>query len=496
MPRTWRNLKLGEIKEGLLAIPESTLNSDGWLKGFVKSIVSRIVQYGNLTPGQAEAAVKQIVKFAPREFVAKLDLVADGVTPTGSGSQVFFRKIDRPDFTVSEAFSSVEYLPNVKDREDIEDYICKLVEDKSDKSRELLKVFLKAYTNDFRNTATDNDKLKFGFIERVGFIPTGNNSQQTGQVYQQKSPDQKLIHAFTLITPFFSGDKEYYSKFNVAGRYSLSPRQKEVVLFYLNNYQYQLPSEVQVSVHNQLDEPSQFYKFYTLKYIKFLAEVAKFASATGLMRADKSVDEFIKTDGLGGTYQTDVFREVKSAITKWERVVDHVKDKLLKSCDNVTDARLLAIKEYLLNPELFNDTIKDDESAKLIVDEFTTVFTDEAKQAALECMQILAGVCDYAHTRDDQGFNKAHTQLGHRLAVQSEISDKEMPFVLSMCRLYRKQLPDRLLRKTGILGGKSVSDRVRVEKPDNNSVNSQINIPVQVHNAVAKYLFAITFESR
>ena len=68
------------------------------------------------------------------------------------------------------------------------------------------------------------------------------------------------------------------------------------------------------------------------------------------------------------------------------------------------------------------------------------------QQAAIhDCLQILAGECDGAFSRDDAGFNGVDTAFGHSLAAQDSLSPKQAFFGQKIIRKYHRQLPAALL---------------------------------------------------
>ena len=60
-------------------------------------------------------------------------------------------------------------------------------------------------------------------------------------------------------------------------------------------------------------------------------------------------------------------------------------------------------------------------------------------------LQQLAGVCDHAHQRDDQGFSANHAMLGHRLANQATLSPYDVQEGFHILKHYRRQLGDPLI---------------------------------------------------
>ena len=55
-------------------------------------------------------------------------------------------------------------------------------------------------------------------------------------------------------------------------------------------------------------------------------------------------------------------------------------------------------------------------------------------------LQYLAGVCDFAHARDGQGFNMIDARIGHQLAVQETLTPKQTVLGQKIILKYAKQL--------------------------------------------------------
>jgi len=70
--------------------------------------------------------------------------------------------------------------------------------------------------------------------------------------------------------------------------------------------------------------------------------------------------------------------------------------------------------------------------------------TEEARTAAHTAMRILAGVCDGAAAKDDQGFNRLDTSIGHKLAHLEVLSDGQAWLAINLARKYQKQLPSSI----------------------------------------------------
>ena len=67
--------------------------------------------------------------------------------------------------------------------------------------------------------------------------------------------------------------------------------------------------------------------------------------------------------------------------------------------------------------------------------------TDEVKQACLELLGALAGMDeDFATEKNNAGFNKIDGMIGHSLARQSNLSNKQAVIARKLCNKYRRQL--------------------------------------------------------
>ena len=72
------------------------------------------------------------------------------------------------------------------------------------------------------------------------------------------------------------------------------------------------------------------------------------------------------------------------------------------------------------------------------------------REAAHRAMQILAGMCDGAHSIDGNGFSKFDAQRGRAAAQSDYLDDTEARWAISKTRWYRKQLPPDVLDALGI----------------------------------------------
>jgi hypothetical protein len=72
------------------------------------------------------------------------------------------------------------------------------------------------------------------------------------------------------------------------------------------------------------------------------------------------------------------------------------------------------------------------------------IASKECRAASHRAMQILAGLCDGAAVKDNMGFNKLDTSIGHKLAGLSELSDGQVWLATNFARKYQRQLPSDL----------------------------------------------------
>lgn len=71
-------------------------------------------------------------------------------------------------------------------------------------------------------------------------------------------------------------------------------------------------------------------------------------------------------------------------------------------------------------------------------------FTSREKRLLLKALRQVSEVCDYANTKDRQGFNKPDAALGNSLARCSFLSDKQAFRAKGLLRKYKRQI-DRWL---------------------------------------------------
>lgn len=65
-------------------------------------------------------------------------------------------------------------------------------------------------------------------------------------------------------------------------------------------------------------------------------------------------------------------------------------------------------------------------------------------------LQMLAGICDGAHSLDGAGFNKFDTAIGKSLAERHSLSPKQGALGMKLVRKYRRQLPETVLTQAGV----------------------------------------------
>lgn len=76
--------------------------------------------------------------------------------------------------------------------------------------------------------------------------------------------------------------------------------------------------------------------------------------------------------------------------------------------------------------------------------------SDEERALAHRAVQIIAGMCDGAHLKDDAGFNATDTDFGHFLAGCDHLTDGQAWAARRLARKYRRQLPEPLVLALGV----------------------------------------------
>jgi SWI/SNF-related matrix-associated actin-dependent regulator 1 of chromatin subfamily A len=95
---------------------------------------------------------------------------------------------------------------------------------------------------------------------------------------------------------------------------------------------------------------------------------------------------------------------------------------------------------------------------------------DEAKIIDVHRMlQVIAGVCDGAVKKDDQGFNGLDSEFGRKLARQDWLSPRQAFFAIKMCRKYKRQVPtdlyERIYHHEEVKDGQAVQPTGDVQHP-------------------------------
>jgi hypothetical protein len=79
------------------------------------------------------------------------------------------------------------------------------------------------------------------------------------------------------------------------------------------------------------------------------------------------------------------------------------------------------------------------------------------REAVLICLKMLASRCDWAVELDGEGFSKADTLIGHRLADKSELNSEQALLGCRIIALHRYQLPEELLLNAGAIRREKVT---------------------------------------
>lgn len=87
--------------------------------------------------------------------------------------------------------------------------------------------------------------------------------------------------------------------------------------------------------------------------------------------------------------------------------------------------------------------VKVDELAKL-----ADTLTDEQRTAVHTALRILAGLDpDRAFGKNDIGFNKIDSRIGHELAQRETLTPKQAALSMKIVKKYHRQLPDEIMEK-------------------------------------------------
>ena len=265
--------------------------------------------------------------------------------------------------------------------------------------------------------------------------------------------DAMLRTALHELKPYFVCEIDDLNNFfNKTDRYpKFIDWSRNIAIQFLSNYREQISpnllAKIKLLLPSDADRDEFFLKF-TPKFVSFLVHVAKYAVGSSIIFPDKAIDEFLRTDGRGPHASSTT--KIGAETNKWKKIVESVYKKLNKAAQA---DKLSTLGDYVSSPNTYNET----EISEMVLK--PTEFSYEEKRTALECIQILAEECDYAHEKDFVGFNKIDTVAGHEMAMLSEIPDDEMPRAVFWCRKYRRQLPTDKLEILGIGSKKTPTEK-------------------------------------
>jgi SWI/SNF-related matrix-associated actin-dependent regulator 1 of chromatin subfamily A len=109
-------------------------------------------------------------------------------------------------------------------------------------------------------------------------------------------------------------------------------------------------------------------------------------------------------------------------------------------------AQTIVGKQGMADAALDNDTsiklqLLPSKRAHVAKPKIYPVASEAERQAAIACLQMLAGVCDGARKVDGQGFNRIDAFIGHKLAGCYTLTDGQVFLAKQITRKYRGQLP-------------------------------------------------------
>lgn len=379
---------------------------------FAKSIIKQAGYGKELSVAQKRVGIEIICRYASKDLLRSIG-IEDSSTPQTEGQIIAGQaeKIDKLNEEIASLESTVKQLMESLDDENIS-------------SEDFERIT--------RTVSSHTDRIKLAKQEllRVN-MPT----------------DRDIKSAAAYLKPFFLCEQQDLQKLvEKISRYErLVDWSRGLALEFLSNYREQLPSELRKRLLPILpaeSERDKFFLVYTPKYVDFLLYVAKYAIQNSIIAPDKKLDEFLRSEGRG---PPPTSWKIGTTIDKWKDIVEHVRRKLERKAK---DGSLSTIGGYIESPNTFEEAVvdKDPETAtqeilrELSLDASTN-YTDKQKSVALELIQYLASICDYAHALDYNGFNATDTYAGHEMAKLSTLSDAEMPRAVFWCRKYRKQLP-------------------------------------------------------
>lgn len=256
--------------------------------------------------------------------------------------------------------------------------------------------------------------------------------------------DTFVIGVCQKIKPYLASDAKWFEGFaaSIKSSRKLTPGQLNIALKFISNYRDQLNATDLETVFSHLPEREEFYKKYTIAYIKLMLAALKYGKLSGTVLIDDKCQQFITFNGVGN-------ENIRH--TAWKKLVEFVGDKIEKQ---VKKGKLEDFAEYISNPDLYhsmiNKELKGDSTLSKRVDEITSKiseykqieYSDEQKQVASKCLRYLDSVCDGAFEEDGQGFNKSHTKHGKYLARMDwkDLSNEDMNTAVFLVHFYRGQL--------------------------------------------------------
>ena len=387
---------------------------------FCRSIKGKSIKYGSiLTPGQVWRSLKILKKFATKEQLIEWGLYEDPPPQLSSHDVAERTKSIRAQISEIDA-KSKECIDALDSTENTDDFIE--INRRLDSYREKIKAL----------------KREIGSANRAN--------------------DSIAKEAIELINPFFTRDSEELDQLIAGGKRFYGNRYqtaafpdwaRPIALSFLSDYREQLPIEIADKLMPFLPSTAErdtFFIKYTPEYIKFMLNAIIYGVSMSLISLDANMELFVKTYGKGDGYKGKAYRN-REAIVKWKETVEKIQKKLTK-------AKLDNFADYLSSPLAFENAIKDqsiDDLSKELSQEIK--YTEEQKAVALEMMEYLASVCNYAITEDTMGFNKSDAVAGHRMAAQGYLSDEDMPRAVYYCRKYKRQLPQSSLEVLGLVKG-------------------------------------------
>ena len=144
------------------------------------------------------------------------------------------------------------------------------------------------------------------------------------------------------------------------------------------------------------------------------------------------------------------FSTMAKRIVEKQNAIDQALDK---------DRATLAKEPIVVVPE-YKPGVKKPLNTKRAELEERALTMDPSTMAAVhQCLKYLAGMCDGAQARDDQGFNGVDTRIGHSLAEQMSLSPMQAALGQKLIRRYKNsQLSSLPYLETALRGTKPKDD--------------------------------------